>query len=589
MRRRAHATSGRPRGGYLLVSAALLAASTSSTVLAAGPTPSPTVSSDDESANGPPPPESTAEPDSSVDQIPAREDTKVDDASDAVGAPETSATRPEDADDDDGISEDDDETEAESSSPAQAGPAASATTSDAAGPGLFEAAVEGADAADPAPTETGTTSSSARPRWSFDLSGYVRSDVFVGKAPERESAELKSGYAELSTRLVVARESYGNAVSELRVRAGYDGEQIRLTPDLREAYVNGYFGPVDVRLGHQIVAWGRADIVNPTNNITPHDLRIRSPIEDDRRVANLGLRTFVNLRPVRMEGIWMPLYAATRLPPIVLDDIVTREPDDFPDTNLANGLGAGRFHLELPQFEMSASYVFGHAPLPGWSLVGFDIGEDAAVRVARKPYRHHVAGFDFSTAIGDVIGIRGEVAYRHPLGYAQRVHAPRPDLQYVLGLDRELGPVNVIGQYMGRYTVNWASDEPQDSLDPSILENLEPTDLDSPLVVAQVDDALTAELAWNNQILFSQLRRVQHLASLRVEWKLLHETLSLSALGLVNFSTWEYLINPKVAYRITDRMHVAAGGEVYVGPTNTLFGWIDETLSAGYLELRFSF
>jgi hypothetical protein len=85
------------------------------------------------------------------------------------------------------------------------------------------------------------------------------------------------------------------------------------------------------------------------------------------------------------------------------------------------------------------------------------------------------------------------------------------------------------------------------------------------------------------------LEELQHLATVRVEWLTLQDTLSLSVLGMMNFSTEEWLLAPKVAYRMTDNLTASLGGEILAGPTGTLFGTIDEQLSAGYAELRVSY
>ena len=152
------------------------------------------------------------------------------------------------------------------------------------------------------------------PASSYDLSGYVRGDLFVGKVPGFSQGIVKAGYGELALKLRAKKEPYGDAFAEARFRYGLEGEEQRLLVDLREAYVSAYAGPLDLRIGQQIIIWGRADAFNPTNNVTPFDLRVRSPVEDDRRVGNVGARAFLNLSPVRLEGIWMPLYVPSELP-----------------------------------------------------------------------------------------------------------------------------------------------------------------------------------------------------------------------------------------------------------------------------------
>jgi len=450
---------------------------------------------------------------------------------------------------------------------------------------LFEE--EAGDAA--APTASAPATAAPGAASGFNLGGYVRGDVFMGKVPDDSKGEIKAAYGELALKLRASGGKYGDAFAEARLRHGLQGAEQQLFTDLREAYVNLYLGPLDLRLGHQIVVWGRADGFNPTNNITPFDLRIRSPIEDDRRLANTGARASLNFAPFRIEGVWMPIYRAIEPPAFEIPNFVQFDDPQYPKPELSNGLFAGRVHLLLTSLEMSASFLSGYAPLPGLVVSGATGDPDTAptIFIARRAYRHHVAGFDFSTAIGDLFGLRGEAAYRYPLHYAHRDYAPRPDVQYVLGADRSFGPVNIIAQYVGRYTLDW---EKRERADPALIDRAsELTAIDPVLLEDEMVPQAQGEIAARNQMLFMQLEQVQHLASLRVEWKTLHDTLSLVVLSLANFTTEEWLAYPKITYSISDRMKTAVGAEIYAGPDGTLFGFIGETLSAGYAELRYSF
>ena len=445
--------------------------------------------------------------------------------------------------------------------------------------GIFEAGLAG-DAGTP-------TGPSPNPLPAgYTLSGYLRGDVFVGKVPGYATADTKAAYSELSLALKTPKGPHGDGYAEARVRYGLQGAEQQTFVDLREAYVNTYLGPLDLRLGKQIVVWGRADALNPTNNLTPFDLRIRSPIEDDRRTGNFGARAFLKLAPLRLEGVWMPLYAASALPAVGLPAFVTFGAPVYPPPELQNGLLAGRVHLELPAFELSVSYLHGSAPLPGLTLTGLTFDPDnPAVHVSRTAYTHHVLGFDFSTALGDVVALRAEAAYRRPVDYQNRPHAPRPDLQYVVGLDRAFGPVNVIAQYLGRTVFDWQKQNgPETPLDPAILRNMRTDFLEGAATMG-----INQELGRTNQILFQQTARVQHLVTARLEWLAAHDTLTLSALGLVNATTGEWLVAPRAGWRLSDTLIAYLGAEIFRGPRGTLFGLIDEVLSAGYTELRVMF
>jgi len=422
----------------------------------------------------------------------------------------------------------------------------------------------------------------------FTLTGYMRGDMYAGKVPGAGQADLKAGYGELSLMAKTTKGPYGDGVAEARLRYGVQGDLQQNFVDLREAYVNTYLGPIDLRLGKQIIVWGRADILNPTNNLTPNDLRIRSPIEDDRRIGNVGARMFLRLSPVRLEGVWMPMYVPSELPQVYLPEFVNFGTPVYPSNNLKNGIMAGRLHLELASFEASVSYLHGYAPLPGLTLTGLTFDPTTpSVLVSRTAYKHQVVGIDFSTALGDIAAIRGEAAYRRPYDYQNRIYAPHPDLQYALGADHTFGSVSVIVQYLGRYVFDWEKQAgAATELDPNVLKM---TPAEGETYRASYTDTINAQLAKTNQILFTQTARVQHLATLRIEWITAHDTLSLSAVGMVNVTTKEWLASPKIGYRMSDSLTAYLGAEILTGPKDTLFGLVDQTLSAGYAELRSTF
>jgi hypothetical protein len=480
---------------------------------------------------------------------------------------------------------------AEPSAPPPAGGAAG-TTDDAApetatesGGGLFEQSQTAAGAATAGAAGAPAEAASIDPR-RFTVVGYSRGGMFVGKVPGAQLGEMKAAYGELSMAVKTRRETYGDGYAEARLRYGLQAGQQQNVAELREAYADAYLGPIDLRLGKQIIVWGRADALNPTNNLMPFDIRVRSPIEDDRRLGNVAARASLHLGPVRLEGVWIPLYLPSELPDLPLPQYVSFGDPTNPRNELRNTLSAARLHLELPAFEMSVSYVHGFAPLPGLFMQSLTIDPNTpSVIVSRTAYDQQVLGFDFSTALGSVLAVRGEAAYRLPTDYKNRYFAARPDLQYVLGVDRSFGPVSVIAQYMGRYVLDWQKEEgAAGPVDPSSLKMM-PSDTAKKFA----RDIIVAVLKQTNQMLFSQTARVQHLATARLEWLTAHDTLSISLLGLYNFTTREWLAEPKIGYHLSDALVAYVGGEIFHGPSGTLFGVIDELLSAGYAELRYTF
>ena len=458
--------------------------------------------------------------------------------------------------------------------------------------GLFEDAVAGggetreaapADGAEPANKAPGPCADSsglcARAGGiDFELNGYIRGALYLGKLPDEASLQTKSGYGETSLKLQARKGKWGDAVGDLRLRAGHEGGETDGTVELREAHVNLYLGPVDLRMGHQVIVWGRADAVNPTNNLTPRDMRVRSPHEDDARLANLALRGQLSLDPLRWEVVWVPFYAPSHFPDFNMAaaaglpiKVNFGEPD-YPDTDVRNSILATRVHLLLPAVEASVSYLIGPSTFPGIALASINPTTPLSATLAFATYRHQVVGADFATTIG-AFGLRGEFAFRSPFGREGHEHVPMPDLQYVVGLDHELlGELAIIAQYSGRVVLEF------EELDTSAM-----------FVDMGGGRSVPWQLLEKNRMIAGQLYQVQHSATLRLAWTALQEALKLELVGMVNFTTEELMLRPKVSYDIADALKVTAGAEIYLGPEGTLMGTIEQIQSAGFVELRASF
>jgi len=408
----------------------------------------------------------------------------------------------------------------------------------------------------------------------LDLGGYLRSTLYGGRAPTAQAGQIKSGYGEFSLKGRVRKEGFGGAFAELRFREGQEFD-VRISQfSLREAYVDTFAGRFDLRVGHQIVVWGRADGFNPTDNITPKDMLARSPDEDDRRLANFLIRATYNAQPVRLEGIWIPFYRSSRIPTdlISFPDNVFYGGHDYPSARIEDSAFALKLNLELPALDGSLSYFNGHNPFPGLSAEVLDVNPPGIpvplVNAFLKSYRMHVIGADFATTLGST-GLRGEFAFRRPHGdYRESLYIINPDLYYVLGIDREFpGNFSMIFQYVGRYVIDFEELPPPP--DPALMP--------------------VYQLEQKNRLLASQQYQLSHAFSLRLAKSLWYETLDAELMGFVNLTSQEFLLKPKVTYRITDAFQLVAGGEWYQGPSDTLFDLMDPYLSAFFGELRISF
>jgi len=412
---------------------------------------------------------------------------------------------------------------------------------------------------------SGTDKSDQNHAFKFELNGFIRGAFWAGEIPDSDQLEMKSGYGETSLKLRVRKDTFGDAFTEIRFRHGTELNSQISEVALRECYVNIYTGHFDFRIGHQIIVWGRADGYNPTNNLTPQNMLVRSADEDDRREGNFLLRGNVSYYPIRLEGILVPAYSSSILPldlfPLL--EGVKLSGQEMPGTNLNRVGFALKLNLELAAFDGSISWFHGYNPMPG--VTGMIDGTEIMVRT--KPYRATVIGADFSTTIGS-IGLRGEFAWRDPEGnYEAEAHIPNPDLQYILGIDKQYGDFSIILQYIGRSVIDFT------------------TLTLSPLP----DDDMIDLLFEKNRMIASQMDECSHTISVRPALTLMHEILTLEVMSMFNLTTKERMIRPKISYAMADALTLTAGGEFYTGPENTLYGTIDEALSAIFIELKTSF
>ena len=414
----------------------------------------------------------------------------------------------------------------------------------------------------------------------LDIGGYIRGAYFGGKIPDEIKPETKSAYGDACLKLSTGKSSFGKAFAEMRFSSGYEGDSMFSRFELREAYGSLSAGAFDFYIGKQIISWGRADAYNPTNTITPQRFYTRSANEDDRRLGNFLIRSQLTVNPLRFELLWIPVYAANELPintemisqfitsplfPIIVNSII----EDYPDASFKNSGFAVKANLELASVDGSVSYFNGYSLAPGFDMNSTLTPEFVMeITPCFKAYRMHMTGADFSTTLGSFIGLRGECAYRNYFkDYKKHAYIPNPDLQYVLGVDKTIKDFSFILQYFGIYVFDF--EELPDSV--NVLELPE------------------HELKKKNRMINRQTDQFGHSILFRPSLQLLHETLSLELVGMYSFNTEELMLRPKISYQVTDALTITIGGEAYAGAVGSLFDFVEEEISAGFIELKTSF
>jgi len=412
--------------------------------------------------------------------------------------------------------------------------------------------------------ESSSEESESSEKMAFELNGYIRGVYFGGESLQFPGLATQSAFGESALKLKVDKSNYGEAFAELRFGSGYAFEEKFSEFNIREAYVKVYAGNFDFSFGKQIVVWGRADGYNPTNMLALQNTIARSANEDDKRFGNWMISSAFKKGIYKFEVIWVPVYESWLLPFGLIEQKLGVPFGDaaYPDFRIEKSSIALRANINASKIDGSLSYFAGYSPKPGVN------GSLTATGPIFNPTAYHInmLGADFQTTVGKY-GIRGEFAYTMTTEDKDIPYVPNDDLQYVVGVDRSWGNFTALLQYSGRYVVDF--EELQTPTNPTLM--------------------FVFELQKRNRIFNGQKNELTHSVVSRLSQKIFHETLEANILGTYNFSTEEMMIRPKITYSITDAMELAAGMEIFSGPEETLFGLLDDLVSAGFIELKISF
>jgi len=411
----------------------------------------------------------------------------------------------------------------------------------------------------------------------ISLNGYARGSMFGGG----DNYNLASAFAELSLQTQYKK---GNAflMSDIRFRKGVLFGENDQQLQLKELYAGFKGDKLDVLLGNQIVSWGRTDGFNPTNNITPNDYFFLSANPDDQKESNFMLRMKYRFIPsIELELIGIPFYQASnyRYDLFALGANVSFASTALPAKELKNGSLAARLNFELPDIGWSVSWFRGYDPYHGFDVQNIDwsSGTPQITNVAR-PYLKNTLGADMAIPIQSWI-VRAELAYNRIENSTDKMYIPYSDLSYVAGLESNWSGFTVIGQYIGKYSPDFITLTPPTLTDPT-----------NPLALMQyANDQINYGNRLFNRRIFYQQEKTNHAAALSVSKSFGYDAWNAEFAAYYNFTSEEWLIRPKISWKINDSLSASLGGSYMAGPVSSLFDYSAPIMNGGFLELKASF
>jgi hypothetical protein len=325
---------------------------------------------------------------------------------------------------------------------------------------------------------------------------------------------------------------------------------------LREGYVGARNEKLDFRIGHQIIPWGNADVVSPTDFLTARDLTFFSSDPEANRLGVLSARTiWTPLTWLGFEIVLTPITPVTRLllPPALLPPGVAFIPTQQPQARLENIEAAERITINYKSWDLSVLAFRGFNHVPEVALRG--VRADGSLDLALVQHTYRALGLHSSLAAGGFV-FRVESAYVKTENNSGNNPLIQPThWDSVVGAERSFFDqrLRVQVQSISRYYPRSPS---------STVTGVDPN-------TAAVLNAIGSA----NSILQNYIHQFRLAESLRVAYATSDDKLAAEVfvvLNVVNQS--DFIFRPLVSYRPSDALKLDVGAELYGGPRGTPLG-----------------
>jgi len=173
-----------------------------------------------------------------------------------------------------------------------------------------------------------------------------------------------------------------------------------------EAFIDVYgflFDDLDIRVGKQRIAWGRADKLNPTDNLNPNDLSDLVHFTD--RAPSWAFKGTWYIGRNRLTGVWLPGITPVLLPRegagLFLDNAAAFNDElKLPDQTPENSMFAFRWDGNVDKWDYSISYFNGYDDIP--VATRLTANPPLPSRIELEFPKFHVIGTDLVTELSGI-------------------------------------------------------------------------------------------------------------------------------------------------------------------------------------------
>ncbi len=352
----------------------------------------------------------------------------------------------------------------------------------------------------------------------------------------------------------------------------------RLQARFREAYLGYVNSGWAFRVGEQIIPWGNADGINPTDFLTSRDYTL---FATDTEVTRRGaLSLFASWAPsggdspFEFTAVCVPAFRSSRIliPPEIVPVGVIDDGLEHPEAALRNAEVAGRAAYRGRGWDVSLVGFTGWNHTPEYAFRSLDT---TGIHVGRVHRRQSAIGGDGSATLGTWV-FRIETAYV----WTENPSGTNPERQpshwdSVVGVERPFfDRLRIQAQFIMRYHPFFRGTDQIDLGD-------------------AIQTGVAKGIADVNALLLNYQNRSRPMASGRIAYATEDEKFETEIVGVLNFqdsrgSRIDAVIRPVVAYRPTDSMKLSVGLEYYAGPGRAIFGAL-HSFSGAFAEASLFF
>lgn len=338
---------------------------------------------------------------------------------------------------------------------------------------------------------------------------------------------------------------------------------------LREGYAQYSNAGFVTRVGRQLIPWGNADAINPTDFLSAKDYQFFNPDDEVRRIASnsawFGFTPSNGTSPLNFTFVWTPVFPQSKLrvtSNALPAGVTLRSSPVTPQAHIQDSEFAVKSAYTGQGFDASLSFFRGWSHMP-----------ELAGSLSDLYFTfHRIRGYGADASVSfDKWVVRFEGAYIQTENNNGKNPLIQPShFDAVAGIERPIADdfrvqLQGIYRYIPEYT------KPEDAVWGSALET-----------------AVNREIAKANALLLGYQYQTRTGASFRVSYSKDSSGLESELFVLGNFVGEDYLIRPKTSYAWTDAFKTTLGFEYYGGPENRPLGALKSDRSV-FLEAKYSF